>query len=109
MGRAVLEDGASLIGHLVTAGRVSGRPHRVTLRLVYYRDNFYASRRDGASEWCRNLMESPAVTVHLGGEQFAATATPVEDAELAKVVSSLKYRDKRALSRRFVVEIVPTE
>ena len=103
-----MREGDSAIGHLTTVGRVSGRPHRVALRLVYYQGNFYASRRDLAGDWCRNLMKDPRVTVDVQGEQIQAAAGVVRDDELARTISSLKYQDGRALTRRVVVEIVPT-
>ena len=87
---------------------MSGRPHRVALRLVYYEGKFYASRRDAASDWCRNLIKTPRVTVELGGEEFPATASLVDDDVLVAKISSLKYRDERALRRRVVVKMVPS-
>ena len=68
--RQVVREGDSAVGHLTTVGRVTGRPHRVALRLVYYQGNFYASRRDLASDWCRNLMKDPGVTVNLQGKEI---------------------------------------
>lgn len=105
----MLQQGASVIGYLTTVGRVSGRPHRVALRLVYYRGRFYASRRDAASDWCRNLIKYPRVTLQLQGEEFPASARLVDDDELAREVSRLKYQDARALRRRVIVEIIPAE
>ena len=105
----MLPDGASGIGYLTTVGRVTGRPHRVALRLGYYRGRFYASRRDTASDWCRNLFKNPAVTVHIKGEDFPATARLLDDDGLARKISSLKYTDDRASRRRVVVEIIPTD
>ena len=104
----VLQEGASVIGHLTTVGRVSGRPHRVTLRLVYYRGGFYASRRDAASDWCRNLIKNPSVSLQVQACEFAATASLLNDDELARKISSLKYQDERAGRRRVIVEIIPT-
>ncbi len=105
----MLQEGASIIGYLTTVGRVSGRPHRVELRLVYYRGRFYASRRDAASDWCRNLIKNPRVTVQIQEEEVPAIARLVDDEELVSRISSLKYQDERALRRRVIVEIVPTD
>ena len=104
----MLQEGASAIGYLTTVGRTSGRPHRVTLRLVYHQGRFYASRRDTASDWCRNLMKDPGVTVQLDSEAFQATARVIDDDELAEKISSLKYQDHRTLRRRVLVEIAFT-
>ncbi len=103
----MVREGDSVIGYLTTMGRVSGRPHVVTLRLVYHCGKFYASRRDTASDWCRNLMAEPRVTIRLDGEETSATARVVDDVELARKVSGLKYGDQRALKPRVIVEMVP--
>ncbi len=103
----MISEGSSAIGYLTTVGRASGRPHRVALRLVYHRGNVYASRRDAASDWCRNLIANPGVRVEMGGSEFGATARLVEDSDLAMKISRLKYGDARSLRRRVVVEIVP--
>ncbi|MCE2463627.1 MAG: nitroreductase family deazaflavin-dependent oxidoreductase [Dehalococcoidia bacterium] len=103
----MVREGDSVIGYLTTLGRVSGRPHIVTLRLVYHGGKFYASRRDTASDWCRNLMAEPRVTIRLDGEEIRATARVIDDVELAGKVSGLKYRDQRALKPRVIVEMVP--
>ena len=103
----MLQEGASVTGYLTTVGRVSGRPHRVVLRLVYHQGKFYASRKDSASDWCRNLIKNPKVTVRLQGEDFGATASVFDDDGVERRISSLKYPDQRALTRRVIVEIIP--
>lgn len=107
VGGDMLQDGLSAIGELTTLGRTSGRPHTVPLRLVYYREKFYASRRDTSSDWCRNLMTNPHVTLRIGGREFRGSARVVKDDRLAEKVSSLKYGDERSLRARIMVEIVP--
>ena len=96
------------MGYLTTVGRVSGKPHRVALRLVYYGGRFYASRSDAATDWCQNLVKNPGVMVQVHGDEIQANARLVDDDELARKISALKYRDGRALRKRVIVEIVPT-
>ena len=103
----VLREGESAIGYLATVGRATGRPHRVPLRLVCHGGKLYASRRDAASDWCRNLIRNPEVTVHLRDEVMPATARLLDDDDIAARVSSLKYGDERSLKKRVIVEIVP--
>ena len=103
----MVREGDSVIAHLTTQGRVSGRPHVVTLRLVYHGGRFYASRRDTASDWWRNLLAEPRVMIRLDGKEIGATAKVVDDAELVRKVSCLKYRDQRAIKPRVIVEMVP--
>lgn len=102
----MLQD-TSVIGHLTTVGRVTGRPHRVPLRLVRHQGRLYASQRDTASDWCLNLIKNPRVTVELAGEQIHGTARIPDDQELARKISNLKYPDDRARRVRVIVEIVP--
>ena len=102
-----LREGESVIGYLTTAGRVTGEPHKVALRLVHYRGRLYASRRDAVSDWCKNLTKNPAVTVHVRDAEYHGTAALVDDSETAVKISRLKYQDDRALSPRVIVEIVP--
>ena len=88
-------------------GRVSGKPHKVALRLVYYQGRFYASRRDAASDWCKNLLANPAVAVEVPHKQYRAIARVIDDRRLARVISGLKYQDERAMRPRVIIEIVP--
>lgn len=103
----MLEEGSSFIGYLTTRGRVTGRPHTVPLRLVYYRGKVYASRRDPESDWCRNLLKDPHVTVEIQGQQFAGTAQLVTDEALCRHISQLKYTGQRGREKRSVIEITP--
>lgn len=101
----MLEEGSSVIGYLTTTGRVTGRLHTVSLRLVYHRGKVYASRRDAQSDWCRNLLKNPNVTVEIQGQQFRGTAQLVTDEALCREISRLKYGDQRRLEKRTVIEI----
>ncbi|MCH7606714.1 MAG: nitroreductase family deazaflavin-dependent oxidoreductase [Chloroflexi bacterium] len=103
----MIQDGSTLSGNLTTTGRVTGRPHTVRLRLVYYNGRVYASRRDGRSDWCRNALANSQVSVELGSRHFDGTAALVTDAELRQKISELKYGDQRSLEPRIVIEITP--
>lgn len=101
----MLEEGSSLIGYVTTTGRVTGRPHTVPLRLVYHQGKIYASRRDTKSDWCRNLLKDPRVTVEIQGQRVTGFAQLVTDEALSREISQLKYRDRRGLEKRIVIEI----
>ena len=83
----MVEDGSSLIGYLTTTGRVTGKPHTVSLRLIYYQGRVYASRRDARRDWCRNALRNPAVAVELAGQRFNGTAGLVTDCSLRRKIS----------------------
>ena len=104
---SIIQDGSTLSGDLTTTGRVTGRPHTVRLRLVYYQGRVYASRRNGRSDWCRNALANSEVSVELGGRHFDGTAALVTDAMLRQKISGLKYGDQRSLEPRIVIEITP--
>ena len=104
----MLEEGSTLAGRLTTKGRVTGRPHTVSLRLVYYQGRVYASRSDAGSDWCRNALKIPEVSVELGGRHVEGIASLVTDRDLSQKISLLKYGDKRGLEPRIVIEITPS-
>jgi deazaflavin-dependent oxidoreductase (nitroreductase family) len=70
---------------LTTTGRKSGREH--TTPMVYTRDGdrllVYASKGGAPDhpDWFKNLVANPRVTVEVGADKFAATATPLEGEE----------------------------
>lgn len=104
----MIQDGSTLSGELTTTGRVTGRPHTVRLRLVCHQGRVYASRRDARSDWCRNALKNPAVTVDAGGRRISGTARLVTEPELRQAISQLKYGDQRGLEPRTVIEITPS-
>lgn len=101
----MLEEGSSCIGHLTTTGRVTGKPRTVALRFVYSGGRVYASRHNADSDWCRNLLTNPHVTVEIDGQKFKGTAHLVSDEALCQTISRLKYPDQRGLEKRIVIEI----
>ncbi len=101
----MIEEGSSCIGYLTTSGRVTGKPHTVPLRLVYYQGKLYASRRDARSDWCRNLLKNPEVTVAVQRATWPGIARLVTDQALCREISQLKYGGQRSLERRTVIEI----
>ena len=104
----MIDEGSTLAGYLSTTGRITGRSHTVRLRLVYYQGRIYASRSDARSDWCRNALKNPDVSVELGGCHFDGTAALVTDGNLRQIISQLKYGDKRSLEPRVVIEITPS-
>ncbi len=79
--------------YLTTTGRVSGRRHEIEIWFALNDDVIYllSGGRD-RSDWVRNLIASPRVTVRLGEETREVTARPITDS------------DEDALARRLLVE-----
>jgi deazaflavin-dependent oxidoreductase (nitroreductase family) len=72
---------------LTTRGRRSGEPRHTVLEHTWLDGRIYiAPGWGGRTQWYRNLLVEPRVTVQRHGETFAAVASPVTgDAELARV------------------------
>ena len=81
--------------YLTTKGRVSGRPHEIEIcfSLVPESQTLYmlSGGRD-RSDWVRNILRDPGVTVRIAGEKFSGLAREARDAE------------EDALARRLLVE-----
>ena len=80
--------------YLTTTGRVTGMPHRIEIWFAVYESTVYlmAGDRD-RSDWVRNLMADPEVTLELGDRKRASRARVVEAGT-----------DEDALARRLLLE-----
>ncbi len=101
----------SFIAELVTIGRKSKREHIVTLRLVYYNNKYYASRRDANSDWLKNIIANNSARIIINGKSIRCLARIIDDQNLAREISKIKYRDKpeRIMMNRVIVELIPLE
>ncbi len=94
---------------LVTTGRKSGKAHAVEIRTVFHKGKFYFSRRNPDSDWLKNALCNPNVKIEYQGYIVSGTASQVNDQELCKKISQMKYSDKRAEEPRVVLEVSPCE
>ena len=91
---------------LKTKGRRSGKEHTAWAKAVTYNDMIYFSRRNPNSDWLKNAIAHPQVKVKFDGKEFSGIARLVEEDELAKKISSLKYTDEdRQKESRVVLEV----
>ena len=91
---------------LKTIGRKSGKEHTVWAKAVTYNDMIYFSRRNPNSDWLKNAIANPEVKIEFDGKQFSGKAKLVEEQELARKISSLKYVEKdRQEESRIVLEV----
>ena len=91
---------------LKTKGRKTGKEHSVWAKAVTYNDMIYFSRRNPNSDWLKNAIAIPEVKVEFNDQQFLGIARLVEEEELIKKISSLKYTEKhRQEEPRIVLEI----
>lgn len=64
---------------LTTTGRRSGRPSRIEIWWFRVDGRFVITGTPGPRDWYANVLADPRVTVHVGGLDLPATATPVAD------------------------------
>ena len=91
---------------LTTIGRKTGNEHSVWAKAVTYNNMIYFSRRNPNSDWIKNAIANPKVKVKFDGKEFSGNARLVQEEELSKKISTLKYTDKnRQDESRIVLEI----
>ena len=91
---------------LTTMGRKTGKEHSVWAKAVTYNNMIYFSRRNPNSDWIKNAIANPKVKVKFDGKEFSGNARLVQEEELSKKISTLKYTDKnRQDEPRIVLEI----
>ncbi len=82
--------------YLTTQGRKTGRPHEIEIWYGAAGDTIYMLSGGGRrSDWVRNLLENPGVSVRIGDVVRTGTARlvtdPVED-NLARRLLAAKYQ-----------------
>ena len=91
---------------LTTMGRKTGKEHSVWAKAVTYNNMIYFSRRNSNSDWLKNAIANSEVKIEFDGKQFSGKARLVEEQELARKISSLKYVEKdRQEKSRIVLEV----
>ena len=92
---------------LTTIGRNTGKEHSVWAKAVTYNDMIYFSRRNPNSDWLKNAIANPEVKVEFNGKKFSGNARLIDDQELARKISSIKYTNKdRQEEPRIVLEVI---
>lgn len=85
--------------YLTTTGRVSGRPHEIEIWFCVRGSSIYLLSGGGhASDWVRNLLANPAVTVRIKTRSFAGRARLVKETEedgFARRMLAAKYQGWR--------------
>ena len=66
--------------YLTTTGRVTGKPHEIEIWFVIH-DNALHLMAGGKyqSDWVKNLLKNPSVSVRIAGHTFAGAARIVSD------------------------------
>lgn len=83
--------------YLTTTGRVSGRPHEIEIWFGTRGRSIYLLSGGGrSSDWVRNLLKTPEVTVRIAKHVFSGTARLVTDQEeetAARYMLAEKYQE----------------
>ena len=83
--------------YLITTGRVGGRPHEIEIWFGLQNDTVYLLSGGGdKSDWVKNLLKNPAVTVRIAKHSFAGSARLVKDKEqetMARYMLAEKYQE----------------
>ena len=73
---------------LTTVRRRSGRPSRIEIWWFRIDRRFVITGTPGPRDWFANVLAEPSVTIHVGGLDLAATATPTTDPAFRRRVLS---------------------
>jgi deazaflavin-dependent oxidoreductase (nitroreductase family) len=86
--------------YLTTTGRVTGKPHKIEIWFGLHNATLYLMAGDGKSDWVKNLLKNPSVTVRIAKHIFSGTARPVIENEqeqmLARHMIADKYKEREA-------------
>ena len=85
--------------YLTTTGRKSGNPHEIEIWFGLNDTTLYLMSGDGKSDWVKNLLKNPEVTVRIAKQTFNATARIVTDEQeemLARNMLADKYKERES-------------
>ena len=85
--------------YLTTTGRVTGNPHEIEIWFGLKDNTLYLlSGNMNKSDWVKNLLKNPSVTVRVGEQTFNATARLVKETEEEMTARNLvadKYNERK--------------
>lgn len=86
--------------YLTTTGRVTGNPHEIEIWFGMKGDSLYILSGGGhKSDWVKNLMKNPNVTVRIGTNRFTSTGRLVQSADeesSARTLLADKYNERES-------------
>lgn len=85
--------------YLTTTGRVTGKPHEIEIWFGLNNTTLYLMSGDGKSDWVKNLLKNPSVTVRIAEHTFSGTARLVNDEQeqiMARNMLADKYKEREA-------------
>jgi deazaflavin-dependent oxidoreductase (nitroreductase family) len=85
--------------YLTTIGRVTGKPHAIEIWFGAQNASLYLMAGDHGSDWVKNLLKNPAVSVHIANESFTGTARLVKNEPEEMTARNLladKYKERES-------------
>lgn len=83
--------------YLITRGRKTGNPHEIEIWFVVYENSLYLmSGGMDRSDWVKNLLKDPNVTIRIAGQTFPAAASLLEDKaveQMIRMAMAIKYNE----------------
>jgi deazaflavin-dependent oxidoreductase (nitroreductase family) len=83
--------------YLTTRGRKTGAPHEIEIWFVVHENSLYLmSGGMDKSDWVKNLLKEPHVTIRIAGQTFPATASLLEDKtmeQMIRMAMAIKYNE----------------
>lgn len=83
--------------YLTTTGRVTGKPHEIEIWFVIHDTTLHLMAGGKyESDWVKNLVKNPSVTVRIAKHNFAGTARIVTDEKeemTARTTMAEKYQE----------------
>ena len=84
--------------YLTTRGRVTGNPHEIEIWFVVHEGALYImSGNMEKSDWVKNLLKEPHVSIRIAGQTFPAIAALLDDKTLESTIRmkmATKYNEK---------------
>jgi deazaflavin-dependent oxidoreductase (nitroreductase family) len=85
--------------YLTTRGRVTGKPHEIEIWFVVHEEAIYImSGGMDKSDWVKNLLKEPNVSIRIAGQTFAAIASVgvTSQENLIRNKMADKYKEREA-------------
>ena len=84
--------------YLTTRGRITGKPHEIEIWFVVHEGFIYImSGNLDKSDWVKNLLKEPNVSLRINAETFTAVASLLNDKAIEDIVRmkmATKYNEK---------------
>lgn len=83
--------------YLTTRGRLTGRPHQIEIWFALRDSILYLMAGNHRSDWVKNLLKDPHVTVRIAKHHFAGTARLVSEEQeeiMARNMLADKYNER---------------